>query len=224
MRATSLITWPPAGMITRASPPKVSARMVSATAAAVPGPAARAMEACVMVSGDWPYRLDRVTRAPVPPTEVCTTLRTERPAMPVVPVPGSAAAGAVAQAPTQAPVEAGATSPCGRRPPVCSAWALVPSSADAPAYMAAEIATIRVTIAASRARCLVGGAPAPPSGPRVMLFCSPRARGAPRLRSDEPMMRHGRRKGRGSPGRSPSRDRRRELVFRSGSRSGRDNV
>lgn len=54
MRAMSLITCPPAGMTTRALPAKVSRRMVSASAAAVSGPAARAMEAWVTVSGVWP--------------------------------------------------------------------------------------------------------------------------------------------------------------------------
>ncbi len=54
MRAMSLITCPPAGITTRGLPRKVSRRMVSASAAAVSGPAARAMEACVMVSGDCP--------------------------------------------------------------------------------------------------------------------------------------------------------------------------
>lgn len=102
-------------------------------------------------------------RALVPPTLACTTLRTERPAMPVVAVPGSAAAGAVAQAPTQVPVEAGAASPRGKRSPASGVRSFVPSSAEAPTYMAAEIATIRVMIAASRARYRVGGAPVPPS-------------------------------------------------------------
>ncbi len=162
-------------------------------------------------------------RALVPPMLVCTTLRTERPAMPVVSVPGSAAAGEVDQAPTHVPVEAGAASPRGKRPPASGVRSFAPPSADTPAYMAAEIATIRVTIAASRARCLVGGAPRPRHDPgsccAVLL-----GRGSPRLRWDEPMMRHGRRKRPYDPRAFPLPDRRRELVFRSRSRSGRDNV
>lgn len=70
-----------------------------------------------MVSGACPYRLDRVTRALVPPVFACTTLRTDRPARPVASVPGSAPTGEAAQEPTQVPAEAGAADePWGRRP------------------------------------------------------------------------------------------------------------
>ncbi|CAM5733322.1 hypothetical protein SALBM311S_02976 [Streptomyces alboniger] len=50
----SLSTCCPAGTTTTVLPPKVRRRMVSAAASAVPLPAATAIVACVMVSGDWP--------------------------------------------------------------------------------------------------------------------------------------------------------------------------
>ncbi len=54
MRTASLITCPPGGTTTAGPPLKVSCRMVSSSAAGVPLPAATAIEACVMFSGDWP--------------------------------------------------------------------------------------------------------------------------------------------------------------------------
>ncbi len=107
-RTASLSACCPGGTTTVVLPAKVSLRMVSATAAAVPVPAATAIVAWVIVSADWPYRLDSVIRALVPPTLVCTTLRTERPARPSTSVPGSAPTGEADQAPTQMPVDAGA--------------------------------------------------------------------------------------------------------------------
>ncbi len=86
-------------------------------------------------------------RALVPPALVCTTLRTERPARPVASVPGSPATGAVAQAPTQVPVEAGAAceSRCGR--PAARVLRGVPSSAATVTYMPADTAMTSATSA-----------------------------------------------------------------------------
>ncbi len=116
-RTASLTTCPPAGTTTEGFPAKVRGRRVPASAAAVSGPAETAIDACVRVSGARPKRLDRVTRARVPPAVVCTTFRTDRPASPAVSVPGSPPPGAVAQAVTQVPAEAGATGLPARRPP-----------------------------------------------------------------------------------------------------------
>jgi hypothetical protein len=77
-------------------------------------------------------------------------LRTERPATPVISVPGSAAAGDADQVPTQVPAEAGAAELPGGRP--AAARRAVPSSDETVPYMAAERAAIRAQIAASRAQ------------------------------------------------------------------------
>jgi hypothetical protein len=71
--------------------------------------------------------------------------------MPVVSVPGSAAAGEVDQVPTQVPVEAGAAELLGRRSSVRAFRAGVPLSVATPTYMAVERATIAATTTATRA-------------------------------------------------------------------------
>src|SRR6266536_117626 len=95
-------------------------------------------------------------RALVPPTLVCTTLRTDRPAMPNVSVPGSAPAGEADQEPTQMPVEAGAAELCGARPPARVFLLSLPSPAATPTYMATERPTITAMIAQSKALYLMG--------------------------------------------------------------------
>ncbi len=49
--------------------------MVPAAAVGLLGAAASAIVACETVSGRLPKRLESWMRAPVPPTEVCTTFR-----------------------------------------------------------------------------------------------------------------------------------------------------
>ncbi|GAP50907.1 FMN-binding protein [Streptomyces azureus] len=71
--------------------------------------------------------------------------------MPVVSVPGSAAAGEVDQVPTQVPVEAGAAELFGRRLSVMAFRLCVPSSDATPTYMAMERATMAATSPARRA-------------------------------------------------------------------------
>ncbi|CAM5733314.1 hypothetical protein SALBM311S_02975 [Streptomyces alboniger] len=84
---------------------------------------------------------------------VWTTLRTERPAMPVVSVPGSPPTGEADQVPTQTPEEAGAAELCGARAPerVVVLLSPLPWSEATPTYMAADRTTIRAMIVLSSA-------------------------------------------------------------------------
>lgn len=87
-------TWPPAGTTTGDEPPKVSARTVPATAAAVPG-TPRATVTDASRSGPVPRALVSRTRTARPPTLARTAHRTVRPAY-----PGSVPDADAAQVPT----------------------------------------------------------------------------------------------------------------------------
>ncbi len=99
-----------------------------------------------MVSGRLPNRLESRTRAPVPPTEVCTTLRIDMCAKPSR-LRGSAAAGAADQVPTQFPEEAGAAELRARGESSPRPWSRLP----APMNIAVETRTTSAASPASRA-------------------------------------------------------------------------
>src|SRR4051812_7355966 len=70
-------------MVTEAAPPKVSARIVPATASGVLGAFATPTVTMSIRTATEPRALVSETRTPEPPMLVCTTLRTVRSAYPV---------------------------------------------------------------------------------------------------------------------------------------------